>query len=520
MNSASGSSMKRNRILLLLSLMLAVLCTSCIKEPQYLTDGSARLAFSDDTVKFDTVFTTMGTTTLQVKVYNNYDEPLLLDAVTLLKGHASRFRINVDGDSSMVARNVEIEAHDSIFLFVQANINPNDQTSPFLVTDSVCFRFNNSEQYLPLMAFGRNAVYHLPTSRVYSTYINQRGQVDTLWYPYSVIDCDNWDHTRPHVIFGYAVVNSNETLHLYAGDELFFADNAYLWVYDSATLDARGTQGNPIRFTSLRHDGWYDSLPGQWGYIWLSTGSKDNHIEWARIENGMAGIVVDTNVNSNPTLTISNSVIQNHSLSGIIGQGAYIEGDNLLVCNCGNTVLQLQFGGRYRFSNSTFANYWRYGSRSASAVVLNNYYNYDEQTLFPRDLLQADFYNCIIYGNYTTRDGADEFLMDYNPAAAFNCRLDHCIVRCSQLDTLGHSSADPSLLINCHRLLLNQDPRFVDPRMGDYHLGEESPAIGAADNSHLLVSHDLDGTPRAYPPSIGAFEYQPQQAEKKRPFHR
>ena len=493
-------------ILLILGTLLAVLSTSCIKEELYLSDTSARLAFSEDTVQFDTVFTTMGTTTHQVKVYNNYDEALLIDAVTLQHGPASRFRLNVDGDTSFVARNIEIAPHDSIFIFIQATINPNDQTSPFLITDSIRFSFNNKEQFLPMTAYGRNAVYHLPTHRVYSTYINAYGQIDTVWYPYSVIDCDNWDHTRPHIIFGYAVVNSNETLHLYGGDELFFADNGYLWVYDSATLDVRGTQGTPVRFTSLRHDGWYDSLPGQWGYIWLSSGSKDNHIEWARIENGTVGLVVDTNVNGNPTLDISNSVIMNHSLSGIVGQGAYIVGDNLLVCNCGNTVLSLQYGGRYRFSNSTFANYWRYGSRKYPAVVLNNYYDYNGSTLFPRDLVQADFLNCIIYGNYSNREGVGEFKIDYNASAQFNCRLDHCIVRCFQIDTLGNSTLDPAPPITCTRLILNQDPLFSNPRHGDFHPEEDSPAIGAGSSNHLMVTYDLDGTPRPYPPSIGAFE--------------
>ena len=102
------------------ALLVLMMPASCIKDVGYLTDASVRLAFSEDTVAFDTVFATMGTTTRQVKVYNPYGSPVKVDAVALRGGAMSRFRINVDGDTAMVARNVEIGAHDSIFIFVQA----------------------------------------------------------------------------------------------------------------------------------------------------------------------------------------------------------------------------------------------------------------------------------------------------------------------------------------------------------------------------------------------------------------
>ncbi len=490
-----------------LLVLAAMGLTSCVDEERFLNDSSAKLSFSQDTVMFDTVFATMGTTTQQVRVYNDYDEAMLINSVMLKSGQSSRFRINVDGDTSFVARDIEIGAHDSIFIFVQANINPNDQLNPYVVEDAIVFSFNNRQQELPVMAFGRNAVYHLPDHRAYSIYTNSHGVQDTDWYPYSIIDCANWDHTRPHVIFGFAVVNSNETLRLLPGETLYFSNDGYLWVYDSATLDVHGAKGNPVRFTSMRHDGWYDSLPGQWGYIWLSSGSKNNNIEWALIENGLAGIVADTNVNSNPTLTINNTVIQNHSLSGIVGRGTYIVGDNLLVDNCGQTVLSLQYGGRYRFTSSTFANYWRYDSRKVPAVILNNYYQYNETTIYPRHLQQADFYNCILYGNYTGSDNTGELLLDYLPVAQFNCTIRNCLIRSNIIDEDGNCLLANAPNLSCSNLKVNKDPLFVEPKLGDFHLGEESPAIGAGDAGLLVSGSDLEGVARANPPAIGALEY-------------
>lgn len=470
--------------------------TSCVKEETFLTDSSVRLSFSEDTVSFDTVFTATFTTTQNVKVYNDYDEPLLIDAVTVEGPCANRFRINVDGDTGRVARNVEIGAHDSIYIFVQANINPNDQTTPFLVEADIVFNFNNKQQKLPIIAYGRNAIYHHPTHprSIYQLYINSRGQIDTLWIPYSIIDCDNWDHTRPHVIIGYAVVNSNETLRLTAGDELYFANDACLWIYDSATLDVRGTLEQPVLFTSMRHDGYYDSLPGQWSHIWLSQGSKDSHIEWARIENGTYGLVVDTNVTNNPTLTITNSVVCNHSEIGIRGQGSYIVGDNLLVYNCGTSLIDLHYGGRYIFSNSTFANYWRYSARKTPAVVLNNYYAYSLTTTFPRPLREATFRNCIIYGNYGGANNTGEISFDRLEGCDFNCTFANCLLRSSLIE-----GGDETLI-------LNEDPLFIDPQKNNFIPQSDSPAVGAGNAAYLLSTTDLLGATRNNPPTIGAIE--------------
>lgn len=480
-----------------------LMSTSCVREEDYLTDATVRLAFSEETVTFDTVFATLGTTTRQVKVYNRYGAPVKIEAVTLRGGYASRFRINVDGDTSMVARDIEIAADDSIFIFIQACINPNDQTAPYLVEDAIDFYLagdaaGSPRQSLPLTAYGRNAVYHNPDHLLRVPTTDADGRPDTIDFPYSIIDCDTWDHTRPHVIMGYAVVDSDERLQLRSGDELYFGTNAYLWVYDGGTLDVRGTRARPVLFTSMRHDGWYDTLPGQWGYIWLSSGSRDNHIEWARVENGVAGIVVDTNVNSNPTLTIRNSVVENHSYAGIVGQGAYIDGDNLLVDNCGANLLNLRYGGRYRFTSSTFANYWRYESRSDASVVINNYYYSAGGDLILRDIQLAQFDNCIIYGPYVGRDSVGELHLDKADGAAFNVTLSHCVLK-----TFGIDSADcPE-----RHLIINRDPQLVDPTGHNYHLGEESPARGAGDASLVRQPVDLDGRLRQTPPSIGCYEY-------------
>ena len=121
---------------MVLAVVMPLLTLSCT-EGGYADDREVTLAFSADTVAFDTLFTTVGSTTHQVVVYNRSGSDVVLSTVTLAGGRSSRFRLNVDGDTSLVVRNVEILDGDSIFIFIQANISPDDQTAPFLASSQV-----------------------------------------------------------------------------------------------------------------------------------------------------------------------------------------------------------------------------------------------------------------------------------------------------------------------------------------------------------------------------------------------
>lgn len=470
---------------------------SCVKEERYLTDVSARLRFSCDTVKFDTVFVTIGSASHLVMVYNTYDQPILLSKVSLRGGTSSRFRINLDGDTSLVVRNLTIPAHDSLYLFVTANINPNASSTPFLVEDAVDFDFGDGcHQSLVLTAYGRNAVYHIPTSTI--------GGENPIHY--SVIDCANWDHSLPHVILGYAVVDEGDVLNLTAGDELYFGNDACLWVFDGGSLRVSGSAEDPVIFSSVRHDGWYDSLPGQWGFIWLYPGCIDNRIDHAVIENGQIGLLADSNVNGNPTLRITNTIVRNQSLYGIYGAGSRIEGDNLLITACGQAPLALQQGGRYLFSNSTIANYWQFGSAGSGgnyivsgggaysyALAVSNWYKASSGEIVVRDLAQCDFLNCIIVGQHGSSDFGEVMLAD-DASGLFNVRFDHCLVKSQAAMSYSEYSQ------------LCEDADFVSTRSSDFHLNPSSPAVGFGSSAWVTIPYDLDGTPRSEPPSVGAYE--------------
>lgn len=424
-----NKSMKRLWYILLLA-VASWFSLSCEKE-NYVGENEVKLEFSVDTVAFDTLFTTIGSTTRQVKVYNRSNRDVVIGSITLADGRQSPFRLNVDGDTSMVARNVEIMAGDSIFIFIQANLRYDTiHTLPFVVSDAIMF---SNGQRLPVSAWGRNAVYHRAPA---GSWVH-------------VIDCDNWDHSRPHVFLDTAAIDSTFTLTLNAGEELYFANNAMLLVWRDGRLVVNGTADNPVVFTSLRHDGWYSFLPGQWSCILFYNGSTGNVIDHAVVENGTGGL----RAMYGAEVTVSNTVVRNMSDCGLIGQGSAMTGTNLLVYDCMTSFLVMD-GGNYSFTGCTFADYWRYSTRSLQSVVLTNYIlNADGSVASTGDLTAANFTDCIIYGNY----GEGEFLAAGIEGVQLNYSLTHCLVKGGDWD---------------------EDPQFVDVDNDDYHLSDGSPAAG------------------------------------------
>lgn len=424
-----NKSMKRLWYILLLA-VAPWFSLSCEKE-NYVGENEVKLEFSVDTVAFDTLFTTIGSTTRQVKVYNRSNRDVVIGSITLADGRQSPFRLNVDGDTSMVARNVEIMAGDSIFIFIQANLRYDTiHTLPFVVSDAIMF---SNGQRLPVSAWGRNAVYHRAPA---GSWVH-------------VIDCDNWDHTRPHVFLDTAAIDSTFTLTLNAGEELYFANNAMLLVWRDGRLVVNGTADNPVVFTSLRHDGWYSFLPGQWSCVLFYDGSTGNVIDHAVVENGTGGL----RAMYGAEVTVSNTVVRNMSDCGLIGQGATLTGSNLLVYDCLTSFLVMD-GGNYSFTGCTFADYWRYSTRSLQSVVLTNYIlNAEGSVASTGDLVAANFTDCIIYGNY----GEGEYLVAGVEGVLLNDSIVNCLIKGGAWD---------------------EDPQFVDVDNDDYHLSDGSPAAG------------------------------------------
>ncbi|MEY3398109.1 MAG: hypothetical protein RL220_703, partial [Bacteroidota bacterium] len=145
------------QLLLLCSALILLSVFSCRKE-SFVTDPSATLEFSTDTVLFDTLFSTIGSTTRVVKVYNRHDENIRISRISLPEN--SPYYMVVDGVDGPVVEDIEIFAGDSMYIFVEVTIDPGNVNLPFLVEEDIEFITNGTPQNVHLMAYGQDAYFH------------------------------------------------------------------------------------------------------------------------------------------------------------------------------------------------------------------------------------------------------------------------------------------------------------------------------------------------------------------------
>lgn len=480
--------------------LFALLCVSCVDEQEYASGGDVKLAFGCDTLSFDTIFTTVGSTTKTVMVYNNEDKPILIERISLREGANSFFKLNVDGNVSSVVKNVEVGAKDSLYIFVRVELNPNNQSNPLLIEDAIEFDFNGGYQSVLLHAYGQDAYYHKPTHYLLG------GETDTIHYSLANEGGETagvevsggeirWKSDKPHVIIGTCVVDSAFTLKLEANTRVHLGKDSEFWVYKDGSLQAVGDISAPVVFQSTRWDAHYSYTAGQWGMLRFIAGSRDNQLENVIIKNNTIGILVDTCVNASPTLKMRNTRIENCSYIGLYARGARVEGENVIVQNCGNYTLALTLGGRYNFVHSTFYNSWRYSTRTKPVLILNDYYLDVNDAVQYRPIEQANFYNCIVYGSLSE----EELEFDLLQGGLTSYRFENCILKTKKY------ASDPNF-VNC----IFKDPQFENPSEGDLRPKATSPAIGAGNGVWSYnIPYDIFGTYRPDPPTIGAIEYQP-----------
>lgn len=475
-----------------LSALVLIFCliysfSSCKKEDDFNTDSSAKLFFSEDTVMFDTVFTSIGSTTQYLLVYNKDSRPLKISSIRLATGASSYYRLNVDGSPGKSFTDVEIGPKDSLWIFIEITIDPNNQTTPFLVMDSILFETNGNLQDVDLVAFGQNAHYFTPTNSIGSI-------------KYSIIPCNAvWDSILPYVIYGYAVVDSGCSLTIQEGSRVYFYNNGGLWVFADASLKVNGTLEHKVTFQGSRLEQSYQKEPGQWDRIWINEGiGSDNEINYAVIKNGFIGLQPE-NLFGGPTkkLTVKNTIIENMSGFGMLSRFYNVECYNTVFANCGTYNAALTLGGNYSFLHCTFANYWGQAQRTTPAVYINNYAVDETGSVIPVNLTRADFKNSVIYGNI-----ANELELDFKAGADSNYLFQNCLMKIDNTVT----STSNTLLFKS--IFLNEDPNFKSYTDNDYRLDEFSAAIDRGDPALLDANTqtDIRGISRTVSPDLGAYE--------------
>ncbi len=426
------------------------------------------LSFSRDTVVFDTVFTTIGSTTQQFKIYNKDSKTIKIDEIELMGGTNSKFSMNVDGLQGTIIEDLYIESGDSLFVFVEVTLDPNGANLPMIIEDSIRFKSNEKNQYVKLAAWGQDAYFH-----------------------YKDLNEGIWPNDKPHVIYGYAAIDSAKTLNIQAGTNIYMHKNAILYVYKS-TLNIQGTLGNEVVIQGDRLEQDYQNVSGQFYGIYFQQ-ARPCTIDYAIIKNGTSGVHLydEDPTNSDYTLTMTNTIIKNQARYGVfIFAGARVKAENCIVAKNGTHALFVLQGGDFNFNH---CNLLGYGNSTNPAVGISNHYtdNAAGQT-YVSSINEGKLYNCVVAGNQTTEFAMDTIQMS---GVVLNFDFKNTLLQSEEIYTDAFYDAS---------VLWNGTPLFTNPTEFDFTFGSNSALQENGINTSVVT--DILGNPRNNPPDIGAIE--------------
>lgn len=367
-------------VLLLLFFFFSLGFLSCDDVEVFTTDRSAVLQFSRDKVEFDSVITTVPSSTQTLIVYNRGSKGLRIASVHLEKGSSSPFRVNVTGqDLSQTPDNYvtdfEVWRRDSIIVRMEVTLPFTDTDVPHRVSDNLVFTLESGvQQRIGLTVVGRDA--HFLRNVTLTSDATITGQ-------------------RPTVVYGPLIVDKGVTLTLAEGAELLFHEGAGLQV--KGTLKATGSLEKPVVLRGDRLDHMfdylpYDRLPGRWGGVELAATSTGNDLQYVDIHGAKFGLLCLASSMEASKLKLVNSRLHSIAGDGIAATDCQIEVINTEISNTLGHCVSL-LGGDSRFVHCTLAQFYPLDANRGNALTIAAMENKTYHAL-----VRADFVNCVITG--------------------------------------------------------------------------------------------------------------------------
>lgn len=443
------------------------LLQSCSKR-EFITSPDARLV-TVDTIRFDTIFTSVGSTTQYFTLLNDNTQKLRINNIKLMGGTSSSYNINIDGVSATEAANLDLAAGDSLYVFVSVTINPTVPSTPFIVEDSIQIQYNGVNRYVHLRAYGQNA--HFLHKKV-------------------ITEPTVWTNDLPYVITGGLNIAAQQTLTIEKGCRIYLHADAPIIV--DGSLIVNGTAEERVSFQGNRLDAVYKDLPAAWPGIVFDAPSKENRLQFAVIKNAYQGLIAVSGMDEpTPKLILSETILDNIYDIALWGLNTSVTATNCLISNSGSNIL-LQAGGKYLFEHCTIASYGNpYIAHQSPVITVTD--TDESGSSYPTEVKLR---NSIIWGDHG--NVADEIQVNKKGDKSFSVLLDHSLYKASQLPQW----------VSLQNVIINQDPAFdsinANRHFYDFHIGKKnSPALGAGIPTGYHI--DLDGRERTLPPDMGCY---------------
>lgn len=455
--------------------------SSC-KKDELNTNTNSQITINRDTLWFDTVFTKVNSNVpksvnKQILVHNPYDQSIKT-SIRLGGGSNSHFRLNVDGEAGISFSDIELYPNDSIFLFVEVNPDPNNNSpdfNPLIIRDSILFNTNGNESKTMLIGWGQDAHY------IFRDSIER----DTTWS----------NNKLPIVVYGYCYIKPGVNLTIEEGMNIHFAPRS--WLFVEGKINIKGKVDNPVIMQGDRLQPSWEEESGQWGGIWISHPSYDNTIEHALIKNGTVGVYCDSlpGVESERNVTINKTMIRNMSFDGISGKGSTIHIQNSISTNCGRFTFLAANGGNYTLLHNTFYTGRRDFSRLEPTFAYLNRRRNEFGSILETYDIQFYFVNNIIDGVLSDTEIGED--IDYSRVIMPSI-VDYNLIKTNKAIYAGSGSSN----------IINASAKFKDPNNFNFDLDTLSAAKNMAFPLNPSVDEDFLNRVRIGTADLGAYESQ------------
>lgn len=478
--------------------------SACDDIDDFTTSPSNLLTFSTDTVRIDTVFSTVPSSTRDFWVSNRSGKGLRCTSVRLEGGNQNGFRVNVDGvylspEQGYKANYIEVRNKDSIRVFVEVTTAVNHGDAPKELNDRLVFALESGvEQKVVLNAWSWDADF-------------ARNKTITTDYTITA--------GKPLVVYGPMTVEEGATLTIAPGATLFFHDGAGIDV--KGRLVCKGTAEQPVTLRGYRLDYMFDYLPydrmsGLWNGVRFLEKSYDNRMEFTDLHSAFNGVRVDSSDVARQTLTIANSTIHNCQGHALYVENSKVTVENSQLTNALNNCLGVE-GGDVLVNNCTLAQFYPFDSNRASALSFSAL-KHPLQQFVCRNTLITGYSADEMMGGKPVKDAASEDAAEPN---AFNYQFENCVIRTPEVTKEEEKPHFVNVVFeekeNADSVCTNHFKKVDgDQQDYDFRLAKTSVAIDRADPA-TATKTDRNAMPRDERPDVGAYEFKEEKTEEPNP---
>ena len=476
--------------------LMALLVVACSDYETFSDNPSFRLEFSKDTIAFDTLISTIPSSTKTLYAFNNNSNGMRIRTIQLEDGAESLFRVNVDGRYLVGGEwhDFEVLKYDSLVIRIEMTPPKVGSNEPLYFEDKLHFILENGAKQTVLLSGG-----------AVDAYIQKEGMI--------IEENTTLLTDKAYVIYDSLVVKKGATLTLTEGTRLMFHDNAALHVYGK--LLVQGSMEKPVVLRGDRMDHMfdyllYDNTPSRWEGVIIHRDSYGNEFFQCDLHSSLFGIIVEDTEQvkpdeAKPSITLDCCIFHN------------IGGDGLQLNNCVSKVTNSQIsntlghtvyisGGSHTFIYCTLAQFYPFTADRGDGLHLVSSEDDSEYGL----LRKAHFINCVITGY------GPDVIMGENIPDDSKYLFHHCFLNTPHVDDEEHfvgnifdqdkKKNEDEKLVREENFELFDTENFIY----DFTPKAESKIRSLADGNYAgLSTFDRNGVSRLADegPDAGCYEY-------------